>query len=252
MNLLVDIGNTRIKWASQLDRRLVSTDAIVHRDQEDLSALIGRCWQNLEPPTRIIVSNVAGQRFEQALIDWTRGAWRVVPEFAGCEPGIGGFESEYRTEALGIDRWMALLALRDQFNLPAIVISCGSAVTADLLTDNAVHLGGVIMPGLNMMRNVLYQRTNALPISTIEPITVIGRDTEQAIASGTLLAICGMIDRFILEAEQQGCSNPKLVLTGGDAQIVTEALGRPVLIEPHMVLMGLMLLANQTQNQSDL
>ena len=72
MNLLVDIGNTRIKWASQLDQCLVSTDAIVHRDQEDLSALISRCWQNLEPPARIIVSNVAGQRIEQVLIDWIR------------------------------------------------------------------------------------------------------------------------------------------------------------------------------------
>jgi type III pantothenate kinase len=231
---------------------LVSTDAIVHRDQKDLSALIGRCWKNLEPPTRIIVSNVAGQRIEQALIDWTRGAWGVVPEFAGCEPRIGGFESEYRTEALGIDRWMALLALRNQFDLPAIVVSCGTAVTADLLTDNAVHLGGVIMPGLSMMRHVLHQRTSALPKSTIEPISIIGRDTGQAIASGTLLAICGMVDRFILQAEQQGCSNPKLVLTGGDAQIVADTLGRFVLIEPHMVLKGLMLIANQTQNQSDL
>ncbi len=245
MNLLVDVGNTRIKWASQLDRRLVSTDAIVHRDHEDISALIGHCWQNLESPTRIIVSNVAGQRIEQVLTDWTRDAWGVVPEFVRCEPGIGGFESEYRTEALGIDRWMALLALRDQFELPAIVISCGTAVTADLLTNNAVHLGGVIMPGLNMMRNVLHQRTNALPKSTIEPTTIIGRNTEQAIASGTLIAVCGMIDRFILEAEQQGCSNPKLVLTGGDAQIVADALGRSVIIEPHMVLKGLMLIANQ-------
>lgn len=252
MNLLVDVGNTRIKWASQLDRRLVSTDAVVHRDQEDLSALIGRNWQNLESPTRIIVSNVAGRRIEQALISWTRDAWGVAPEFVRGKPGIGGFKSEYRAEALGIDRWVALLALRDQFNLSAIVISCGTAVTADLLTDHSVHLGGIIMPGLNMMKNVLYQRTNALPKSTIEPISVIGCDTEQAIASGTLLAICGMIDRFILEAEQQGCSNPKLVLTGGDAQIVADTLGRPVLIEPHIVLMGLMLLANQTQNQSDL
>jgi type III pantothenate kinase len=188
---------------------------------------------------------VAGQRIEQVLTDWTRDAWGVVPKFVRCEPGIGGFESEYRTEALGIDRWMALLALRDQFELPAIVISCGTAVTADLLTNNAVHLGGVIMPGLNMMRNVLHQRTNALPKSTIEPTTIIGRNTEQAIASGTLIAVCGMIDRFILEAEQQGCSNLRLVLTGGDAQIVADALGQSVVIEPYLVLKGLMLVANQ-------
>jgi type III pantothenate kinase len=252
MNLLVDIGNTRIKWASQLDQHLVSTNAVVHRDHEDLPALISCCWQNLDPPAKIIVANVAGQQIEKMLTDWTRGAWGVVPEFVRHKPREIGFESEYRTEALGIDRWMALLALRDQFDLPAIVVSCGTAVTADLLTDNAVHPGGVIMPGLSMMRHVLHQRTSALPKSTIEPISIIGRDTGQAIASGTLLAICGMVDRFILQAEQQGCSNPKLVLTGGDAQIVADTLGRFVLIEPHMVLKGLMLIANQTQNQSDL
>jgi type III pantothenate kinase len=252
MNLLVDIGNTRIKWASQLDQRLVSTDAVVHRDQEDLSVLIDRCWLNLEPPARIIVSNVAGEQIEQALIGWVRGAWGVVPEFVRDKPGVRDFKSEYRIQALGIDRWMALLALRDQFELPAIVVSCGTAVTADLLANKALHLGGVIMPGFTMMKEVLHQSTSGLSKSSIEPITVIGCDTEQAIASGTRLAICGMIDRFILEAEQQGCSNPQLVLTGGDAQVVADALGRPVQIEPNIVLMGLMLVANQAQSRSHL
>ncbi|MEE9344114.1 MAG: type III pantothenate kinase [Methylococcales bacterium] len=243
MNLLVDVGNTRIKWASQLDQRLIFADAVVHRDHQDLSALIDRSWLNLEPPSRIMVSNVAGQRIEQALIDWIRGAWGAVPEFVGVESGFLSFKSEYCIETLGIDRWMALLALRDQFELPAIVVSCGTAVTADVLTDKGLHIGGVIMPGLTMMREVLHQRTNGLSVASTEPIALIGRDTGQAMASGTRLAICGMIDRVILEAEHQGHLNPKLVLTGGDAQVVANALGRPVLIEPHLVLMGLMLVA---------
>ncbi len=246
MNLLVDVGNTRIKWASQLDQRLIFADAVVHRDHQDLSALIDRSWLNLEPPSRIMVSNVAGQRIEQALIDWIRGAWGAVPEFVGVESGFLSFKSEYCIETLGIDRWMALLALRDQFELPAIVVSCGTAVTADVLTDKGLHIGGVIMPGLTMMREVLHQRTNGLSVASTEPIALIGRDTGQAMASGTRLAICGMIDRVILEAEHQGHLNPKLVLTGGDAQVVANALNRSVLIEPHLVLMGLMLIANQS------
>lgn len=248
MNLLVDVGNTRIKWASQLDQHLVSTDAVVHHDHQDISALIDRCWLNLEPPARIIVANVAGQRIEQALIDWVRGAWGVVPEFVRVRPGFLGFNSEYRIEALGVDRWMALLALRDQFELPAIVVSCGTAVTADVLSDKGLHLGGVIMPGLTMMREVLHQRTNGLSVASTESLTVIGRDTGQAMASGTRLAICGMITRIILEAEHQGHHNPKLVLTGGNAQVVADALSRSVLIEPHLVLMGLMLIANQSHS----
>jgi type III pantothenate kinase len=248
MNLLVDVGNTRIKWASQLDQHLILTDAVVHRDHLDLSALMDRCWLNLEPPARIMISNVAGQRIEQALIDWIRGAWGVVPEFVGGKPGGLGFNSEYRIEALGIDRWMTLLALHDQFDLPAIVVSCGTAVTADVLSEKGTHIGGVIMPGLTMMREVLHQGTDGLPVSLVEPITVIGCDTGQAMASGTRLAICGMIDRIILETEHQGHLNPKLVLTGGDAQVVANALGRPVLIEPHLVLMGLMLVANLVQS----
>ena len=61
-----------------------------------------------------------------------------------------------------------------------------------------------------------------------------------------------MIDRFILETEQQGCANPKLVLTGGDAPFIADALGQSVVIEPNLVLIGLMLIANQTQNLSEL
>ena len=248
MNLLIDIGNTRIKWASQINLCLVSTNAVVHRDHQDLPALISRCWQNLEPPAKIIVSNVAGQKIEQVLINWTRSAWGVVPEFVRDKSGISDFESEYCIEVLGIDRWLALLALQDQFELPAIVVGCGTAVTADLLIDKALHLGGVIMPGLTLMKEALHEQTSGLPNPSIEPVCVIGRNTEQAIASGTLLAICGMIDRFILEAERLGYTSPKLVLTGGDAPVVADALGQPVCIEPHLVLMGLMLIANQTQN----
>ena len=247
MNLLVDVGNTRIKWASQLDRCLLSTEAAEHRNHEDLSTLIGRCWLHLEPPGRVIVSNVAGERIEQALINWTRGAWGVVPEFVRDKPRVLSFNSEYCIDALGVDRWMALLALHDRFDLPAIVIGCGTAVTVDVLTEKGIHIGGAIMPGLILMREVLYQHTNGLSASSTEPITVIGRTTEQAIASGTLIAVCGMIDRIMIEVEQQGHLNSQLVLTGGDAQVVANALDRSVLIEPDMVLIGLMLFANQTQ-----
>ena len=247
MNFLVDIGNTRIKWASQQDQQLLSTKAIVHRDHQDLSALIDHCWLNL----RVIVSNVAGEHMEQSLLDWTRRAWGVVPDFVKGQPRVLSFPSEYRIEALGIDRWLALLALHDRFDLPAIVVDCGTAVTADLLTDKGMHLGGVIMPGLSVMHEALHQRTTILSKSLTEPINIIGRNTEQAMTSGTLLAVCGMIDRFILEATQQGDLNPQLVLTGGDAQVVGDALGRPVLIEPDLVLAGLMLVANQLQDQSD-
>ncbi|HFD12188.1 MAG TPA: type III pantothenate kinase [Crenotrichaceae bacterium] len=245
MNLLIDIGNTRIKWAIQSNQDLVLTGALVHLNHPDLSTLLDQCWQALERPVNVLVSNVAGQHFQHIVAKWSMQTWGRAPEFVTVKSGDFKLMSKYSIQSLGIDRWMALLGLYGRFSLPAIVVDCGSAVTTDALNSTGMHTGGLIMPGLTMMKNALFKGTCVQPVSSGYAGHKIGVDTDGAIQSGTVNAICGMIDRFVLLLEQQDCINPKIVLTGGDAQSIAEELGRPVTIEPDLVLLGLMRIANQ-------
>lgn len=261
MIMLVDIGNTRIKWAIQANHSLQFTDAFTHRCQSELPVLLDKFWRDLEDPDTIVISNVAGPNMEQQMTDWCKQTWGVAPHFVSVQAYEAGIKSHYCLESLGVDRWLALLALSDHFDLPAIVVDCGSAVTADALDENKVHPGGLIMPGLSMMRMSLHHDIGNLPV--ISGVTesrsdhcivdMIGEGTVQAISCGTLHAICGMIDRFIIALKQNRgfCPDsgyPTIVLTGGDAEIVANALDRPVVIEPQLVLLGLMQAAKLDSN----
>lgn len=248
MNLLIDIGNTRIKWAAQCNQRLHLVDAFVHRNQKTLSALLDQFWLNLEAPDSILICSVAGQHLNRQITEWCKQTWGIVPRLVSVNSAETEITSHYCLQSLGVDRWMALLALKDRFKLPAIVVDCGSAVTADVLDEQANHLGGLIMPGLSMMRAILHQDTHALPAISESAGDSIGLTTVQAISSGTLNAVCGMIERFINNVKQQGCSDPGIVLTGGDAEHVAGALERPLTIEPNLVLLGLMLAAKLNSN----
>ncbi len=251
MKLLIDIGNTRIKWACQQDQRLTMSNAVVHRDRLNLSALMNQFWLNFQAPETILISNVAGEKLGNLITDWSIAKWGITPTFVAEKSNTFGITSNYCLESLGIDRWMALLALNNRFDLPAIVVDCGTAITADALTEQGIHLGGLIMPGLTIMRDALQQRTEALPAISDAHAGLIGHNTVQAISSGLINAVCGMIDRFILNIEQRGHYSPNIILTGGDARDVAGQLGRAALIEPDLVLMGLQVVADQTKHHPD-
>ena len=246
MNLLVDIGNTRIKWAGQSDLNFLFTGALVHRHNKELTVQLDQNWADINPPENVFVSNVAGELLERTISQWVKAVWGVEPCFVSDKSFVSGFSSNYSLQLLGVDRWLALLAVSDQYERPVVVADCGSAVTADVLIESGVHLGGLIMPGLVMMRHSLHTDTNALPLCEVNSESIIGCNTAQAISSGILSAICGMIDRLVQSVEQEGHLNPELILTGGDAQIVADQFDRSVLIEPNLVLKGLMKVANHS------
>lgn len=241
LHLLVDIGNTRIKWSfGDMDRQVLDSGrAFQHRNRPDLTAQLNQHWAALQPPTRIWVSNVSGAEIENQISHWVHLNWGVKASLIKEIPRLPGMTSQYSLEAIGMDRWMAILGLNARYQLPAIVIDCGTAITADILVAGPKHLGGLIMPGMVIMRESLSQGAKALPAVIDCQFDGIGCNTAQAISSGLLNAVAGMVDRLVAQVQGLGYPTPQLVLTGGDAGLMAPVLGGQVAIEPDLVLYGI-------------
>lgn len=236
-SLLVDIGNTRIKWACHGSDGLTSPGALPHTDtpwQSDLRQV----WSPLPRPATLAIASVVPALTSQ-LEHLARQLWPDVAIYrAVAETECRGVRNSYaEPERLGVDRWLALLAARQLTSRPVCIVDCGSAVTIDVMDDDGQHLGGVIMPGLNMMRRVLHQHTAQLPLTAAAPALGLGSCTAAAIDNGTLYALVGAIERVL--ASQ--APTLQLLLTGGDAVRVAPYLSSPLQIHPDLVLQGLAL-----------
>lgn len=235
MFLLIDAGNTRIKFGSHDGRDWLLRDALRHAD---ISAfhLPDECV-----PQRVLVANVAGAEVAQALRTRLAVVAPGVPvEFLRAEALRCGLRNGYANPAqLGADRWAALVGAWRELGRACLVVSAGTATTVDFIDADARFAGGCILPGLDMMRASLAGGTANLPLA--EGAYVAHPDnTLDAIASGCLNAQLGAIDRMRMPA------NLPLVLTGGAADALTPLLPGEVLLRPWLVLDGLLQLARET------
>lgn len=235
--LLIDIGNSRLKWAVkgrdglEIGRPVESANGVFDFDG---------IWKNLRPPARILVSNVLGEEVGLILRQWIEGRWSLRVEFVQSASRGYGVENGYRMPSrLGVDRWVALIAARALFKEPVCVVDCGTAMTADVMDASGRHQGGVICPGVKLMRDALIRGTHRLILEQASPGTTLGRDTGSGIYSGTLTAAGGMIEKLIEEAESSLKTRLKLLITGGDAELIMQRLRVSYIHVPDLVLQGL-------------
>lgn len=236
-DLLVDSGNTRVKWALS-DVGIWNTGAVVVAGR-DLHKLLDDAWSPLAPPDRVLASHVADSARWQILTDWTRRTWGVSITRVQSEPELLGVRNGYREpERLGADRWAALIGVRGLTQGSACVIDCGTAVTLDALTADGNFAGGVIFPGLALLRQSLAQGTAALPVAPGAVTSCLARSTADAIAAGTLYGLAGALERVLQEFERT-LGQLQMYITGGDAEQIAPYLARTVRREPQLVLKGL-------------
>ena len=215
MKLLVDIGNSRIKWACA-DAKALTGPAGFARPTEAPDDAFARAWQHLVP-TAVILCSVAGRTAVQCVERWVEAAWGVpVIELRPSECS-GSVVNGYRQPAtLGADRWANLLGARATFGRAGvIVVDAGTAVTVDALRADGVHLGGAILPGLQAGRAGLRSAAPALS-TAVEEAPLPADETAGAIGGGTLIGLAGAIER-VAAAVGSGLEAPHRVLTGGDA-----------------------------------
>lgn len=244
--LLVDIGNSRIKWGRWSSGQLQPRGSIDwHHDELECS--FDRQWNNVPIPARIIVSNVTGHSIADRLSCWTEKRWAVTPKFVSVQAQAFGVRNGYTDpKQLGIDRWLALIAVWNTYKSPACIVDCGTAVTIDALSASGEHLGGLILPGLTLMQQALVEHTYRIQASAAgQPRRLLAYNTEDGITAGSYYALTACIDRVAGELRERFGAAFEYIITGGDAESFLPLLVYPFTWIPDLVLRGLAIVAGE-------
>lgn len=246
MNLLLDVGNTALKWAATEGEEFIARGRIELTQLDDASAF-EEPWQELSCPARVLVASVAPPSVMEQISAWCDGNWGLEAERVQASVAACGVTNAYREPArLGVDRWLTLVAARARTAGAACVVDCGTAVTVDVLDEHGMHLGGLIVPGLKMMARSLEEcaqvRLDGEPDSEVP---LLACDTVNAVRGGTLYAAVAFIDRVLEDVGDALAQPMQHLITGGDAHTMLPLLRQPFEHAPDLVLEGLAVLARE-------
>lgn len=241
MDLLFDLGHSRLKWAGWQDGQLLRPQAAVWRGQEP-GAFCQHVLDGMSVPRRVAIAAVAHGTLLQTLEQALAARWACDVLRPAVTARCGAVRNGYREPSrLGFDRWAGLLgAWARRPGRAAVVIDSGSAVTIDGLRQDGQHLGGVIFPGSSMMADAFHDRTGLPVASSADGAAVTATGTADAVAAGTRLAVLGGIERAV-GAWLRILPGADVWITGGDAPALSTALALSTntLLSPHLVLEGL-------------
>lgn len=233
-NLWLDIGNTRLKYWITDNNQVIEHTAEMHlQSPADLLLGLIQHFKSLNL-NNVGVSSVQDKKNNDRIQSILKSLGiRVV--FAQVQAEYAGLSCGYdNTSQLGIDRWLQVLAVARDPEQNYCVISCGTALTIDLV-DGLQHLGGYILPNLYLQRDSLIQNTKGIkiPDAAFDALTP-GRNTIDAVHHGILLGLVSSIEKVLEQSPRQ------LILTGGDAPLFANFLQQyhPI-IETDLLLKGL-------------
>lgn len=235
MNILIDMGNTRLKWAPLQAGQLGRCHILTNR-QIDRSELI-KTWKPVAEPQRLAIACVSSGALLELVLSVAVELWPAaeIIQVKSQAYAFGVTSAYLQPEKLGVDRWLALIAGWRHYRAPACIVDCGTAITVDLIAADGKHQGGLISPGLRLMRQSLAQGTQALTFNETSYPFGLASFTEAAIYSGALAAAVGLIEH-VLSTLAKGS---QLILTGGDAEPIAEHLAVQPVIDNDLVLRGL-------------
>ncbi|MDN2674378.1 type III pantothenate kinase [Janthinobacterium sp. SUN026] len=235
MLLLIDAGNTRIKWAlvaaDSAAGDWLASGAVTHAQIDTLAAQ----WASLAIGEALL-SNVAGAVIGARL----RAMLPVVARDFVSLPQLAGLKNGYRMPSqLGCDRFAAAIGAHALAPGQAVIVAnCGTATTIDAITADGVFLGGMILPGLGLMASSLARNTAQLPQIASDALLPAGfaDNTDDAILSGCLAAQAGAIERAVRMHGAGAC-----LLSGGAASRIAPALALavPLHLVDNIVMLGL-------------
>lgn len=244
MNLLVDLGNSRLKWA-QHAAGLWRTDAVPLDSEKNIESLFDKAWGKIAKPQRVIVCSVSSPERLNALEQWTRARWPVTAHIVRPQAEQLGVKNLYRNpQQLGADRWAALIGVRGLTDSAACVVDAGTAVTVEALSAGGEFLGGAIFPGLRLLRDSLARGTVAIALAEGNAADCLARSTADGVAAGTLFGLAGAVERLIDEYRRSLGEPMEIFLTGGDAPALAAHLRAPATMVPDLVLKGLARIAD--------
>lgn len=246
--LLIDMGNTRIKWVWAVDGRIDEETA----GRGGLDAF-RRFTQShaVASPGKVLLSSVAAEERTRAVVDACNSHWTVTVSRLVSSRQQAGIRNAYgQAETLGVDRWLAIVGAAIAYGMPVVIWDLGTATTLDAVDAEGQHLGGYIFPGSATMLDALKSGTaltvpgdlseaqDDFPAGQEHGISP-GQTTADCIIQGVRAAQVGALNQFLRYIAPQA-KNPTLVVTGGAAQELLSGLKFKYIHDPWLVFRGML------------
>lgn len=265
MQLLVDAGNSNLKWALVQDKSYKMQYKglfAINTHPHQIDSQFNRHWGELKP-NRVLVSHVGGEQFLAIFNGWVAKHWGLRAEFQRVSKVQMGVRNGYKDPStFGIDRWMALIAGHHNYQKPGTflsVVDIGTCTTIDILDPNGTHLGGSLLPGAELMINsvskILKNRassrrnfeSNLTDMSSPhqKTLNLFNDNTHDGLIQGACFAQIAVVEKLIRDLPTYLPGPCEFLITGSGANAFSRPLANNVTLSPHLVLEGMAVLIQQ-------
>lgn len=257
MILVSDLGNSRIKWGrvayGASDGGALEQHEGIRYGEEGLEHSLEEAWGTLETPRAVVYCAVAPESVVSELVHYASSRWGLRAHRLAPTAQAYGVTCAYdEPRQLGADRWAALAAARAiSPDRGAIIVDAGTAITVDCLTADGVHVGGVILPGVRLMRRALGEGTARIGSVGGGEVNLKTHNTASAVATGTVLGAAAAVDRIVADYTALAGDNARLLMCGGEGELLCEHTATRFELIPDLVLRGLCIVARALINGTD-
>ena len=227
MKLFVNVGNTTI-WFVYWEREIKHSFKLKHDDF--LNDQLEEIPLNVKGIYIASVVEELGKKVSEKLQNY----FKMKPHIIKKEEISAVVEADYAFTELGIDRLLVAQGAIKKYNKPLIVCDLGTASTLNYINEYGEFEGGLIMPGIDMSLDNLYEKTSKLPhIEKVGSVNFLGKNTEENIRSGVYYSLI-----FTIEAYARQFNVP-VILTGGNSEHLLPYFKIPVNHEPTLLIEGM-------------
>lgn len=239
MRLLLDLGNTRLKWALQSAHAGGWAGEGALEWQPDMAAALASAWAELPSPAQVVAASVVAGEREAQVAEAVQRRFTLEPRWLRTPAAACGVRNAYaEPQRLGVDRFLAMVAAHADGLAPCVLAGLGTALTLDALTGDGQHLGGLIAPGPRLMQQSLVGATARIRPERAGQILELADNTPDAVASGCWQATVALVERFHARMAPRLGGAPQLLLAGGDAVQLLPLLSLPARLSQDAVLRG--------------
>ncbi len=251
MNLLIDSGNSRVKWATYPgagEEAGFSVGDAIDRARPDFAARLAELVSKASSDAAIFISDVAVNS-DVSLVDQVKKLNPEIPVIAvlSADAGYGVSNCYKDAETLGSDRWAALIGARESHSGDLIILDCGTAITVDAMNDSGRFIGGMILPSAWLAEQALSDGTSLIDRQTWrsdDDPRSLGQSTGTCVQLGASAAAMGGVKMAVEIAAGELSDSYSVIVTGGDALLYIGALGGATIHDPALVLRGLAVIAD--------
>jgi type III pantothenate kinase len=247
MKLLADIGNSQIKVAETQNQNLLKIKSFPLEDIDKFHKYITKTYINKD--CTLFYSSVLGVKFNKEFKKKLKGIFVKETEFKSTKSLMSVKNCYPQASKLGPDRWAQIVAAYRIFKKNIMIVSCGSAISIDYVTESGIHKGGLILSGaeryINCFSDIHNLKNIKLNINQNKNSNILQSNTLKQITTGYRVMISSSINEIYSNLCQSSKPKPKLLITGSYSKNISRDLKIKCLVEPYFVLKSLALIQDQ-------